>query len=38
MAARAQLEQMRRGLPPGASPVGRSPAANPMGRGTGQYL
>ena len=37
MAARAQLEQIRRGLPPG------SPGAGPglpegMGRGTGQYL
>jgi hypothetical protein len=34
MAARAQLEQMRRGLPPGATP----PAPEVMGRGTGQYL
>ena len=36
MAARAQLEQMRRGLPPGAAPG--QPGENPMGRGTGQYL
>lgn len=36
MAARAQLEQMRRGLPPGATPG--QPGENPMGRGTGQYL
>ena len=36
MAARAQLEQMRRGLPPGAVPG--QPGENPMGRGTGQYL
>ncbi|GEL16507.1 bacterial proteasome activator family protein [Pseudonocardia asaccharolytica] len=37
MAARAQLEQMRRGLPPGA---GGSPQQMPegLGRGTGQYL
>ena len=36
MAARAQLEQMRRGLPPGA---GGSQAPEPgLGRGTGQYL
>ncbi len=37
MAARAQLEQMRRGLPPGA---GANPSAMPegLGRGTGQYL
>jgi hypothetical protein len=34
MAARAQLEQMRRGLPPGATP----PGEGGMGRGTGQYL
>jgi hypothetical protein len=35
MAARAQLEQMRRGLPPGASaPTGEGG----LGRGTGQYL
>ena len=38
MAARVQLEQMRRGLPPGASP-GESPAG-PLGSNTGhgQYL
>jgi hypothetical protein len=37
MAARAQLEQMRRGLPPGASgPAQGMPEG--MGRGTGQYL
>jgi hypothetical protein len=37
MAARAQLEQMRRGLPPGA---GAPPQGVPegSGRGTGQYL
>ncbi len=36
MAARAQLEQMRKGLPPGAGPQG---APEPgLGRGTGQYL
>src|SRR4029453_1633902 len=36
MAARAQLEQMRRGLPPGATPP--QPGAEIPGRGTGQYL
>jgi hypothetical protein len=37
MAARAQLEQMRRGLPPGAGVP--QPGAEPgLGRGTGQYL
>jgi hypothetical protein len=36
MAARAQLEQMRRGLPPGAQPG--PPMPEGMGRGTGQYL
>ena len=36
MAARAQLEQMRRGLPPGSSPQG--PESGGLGRGTGQYL
>ena len=35
MAARAQLEQMRRGLPPGATP--QAPESG-IGRGTGQYL
>ncbi len=35
MAARAQLEQMRRGLPPGAS---AQPGDGGLGRGTGQYL
>jgi hypothetical protein len=35
MAAQAQLEQMRRGLPPGAGP--QVPEGG-MGRGTGQYL
>ena len=34
MAARAQLEQMRRGLPPGSAPQ----APEGLGRGTGQYL
>ncbi|MEJ3652004.1 bacterial proteasome activator family protein [Actinomycetes bacterium KLBMP 9759] len=36
MAARAQLEQMRRGLPPGAVPPGQEGGG--LGRGTGQYL
>jgi hypothetical protein len=36
MAARAQLEQMRRGLPPGAG--AGQPLPEGMGRGTGQYL
>jgi hypothetical protein len=37
MAARQQLEQMRRGLPPGATP--QQPGPEPgLGRGTGQYL
>jgi Protein of unknown function (DUF2587) len=36
MAARAQLEQMRRGLPPGAVPG--QPTPEGLGRGTGQYL
>jgi len=36
MAARAQLEQMRRGLPPGATPG--QPGEGGLGRGTGQYL
>jgi hypothetical protein len=35
MAARAQLEQMRRGLPPG---TGGQPGDGGLGRGTGQYL
>jgi len=36
MAARAQLEQMRRGLPPG---TGAQPGQEPgLGRGTGPYL
>lgn len=35
MAARAQLEQMRRGLPPGAS---AAEPGHPGGTGTGQYL
>jgi hypothetical protein len=35
MAARAQLEQMRRGLPSGAS---GQPGDGGLGRGTGQYL
>ena len=39
MAARAQLEQMRRGLPPGAMPQPGTPGAEGgLGRGTGQYL
>lgn len=36
MAARAQLEQMRRGLPAGAG--GQPGAETGLGRGTGQYL
>jgi len=36
MAARAQLEQMRRGLPPGQAAAPGLPEG--MGRGTGQYL
>jgi hypothetical protein len=36
MAARAQLEQMRRGLPPGAGGGGQPDGG--LGRGTGQYL
>jgi hypothetical protein len=35
MAARAQLEQMRRGRPPG---TGGQPGDGGLGRGTGQYL
>jgi len=40
MAARAQLEQMRRGLPPGTLPPTMHPSAAPESgaRGTGQYL
>jgi hypothetical protein len=43
MAARVQLEQMRRGLPPGAMPPGMMPGAQgaepgARGPGTGQYL
>ena len=37
MAARAQLEQMRRGLPPGVGPAQQGPEGG-LGRGTGQYL
>jgi len=37
MAARQQLEQMRRGLPPGATPQQQTPEGH-LGRGTGQYL
>ncbi len=37
MAARVQLEQMRRGLPPGAKGSGDQPESG-LGRGTGQYL
>jgi len=36
MAARAQLEQLRRSLPPGSLPPGAPPTEG--GRGTGQYL
>ncbi|ANY06604.1 bacterial proteasome activator family protein [Pseudonocardia sp. HH130630-07] len=38
MAARAQLEQMRRGLPPGAAAGMEQQMPDGMGRGTGQYL
>lgn len=39
MAARAQLEQMRRGLPPGISTAGPGDGHGPGGgSGTGQYL
>ena len=37
MAARAQLEQMRRGLPPGRGQQGQGMPEG-MRRGTGQYL
>ena len=37
MAARAQLEQMRRGLPPGSATPGQA-VPEGLGRGTGQYL
>ena len=37
MAARAQLEQMRRGLPPGSGTPGQGMPEG-LGRGTGQYL
>ena len=37
MAARAQLEQMRRGLPPGSGAPGQAMPEG-LGRGTGQYL
>lgn len=37
MAARAQLEAMRRGLPAGATPQPGAPETG-LGRGTGQYL
>ena len=37
MAARAQLEQMRRGLPPGVGAQQPGPEGG-IGRGTGQYL
>jgi hypothetical protein len=36
MAARQQLEQMRKGLPPGTTPHPGQEAG--IGRGTGQYL
>jgi hypothetical protein len=38
MAARAQLEQMRKGLPPGMSGQMEQGMPEGMGRGTGQYL
>ena len=37
MAARAQLEQMRRALPPGAAP-GQQPTGDPRGNTGGMYL
>ena len=37
MAARAQLEQMRRALPPGVIPADQQDAQQPL-RGTGPYL
>jgi hypothetical protein len=38
MAARVQLEQMRRGLPPGTRPGEQAPEQHGGVRGTGQYL
>jgi hypothetical protein len=41
MAARAQLEQMRRALPPGTTPASRAEPSGPLQpgeQGTGQYL
>jgi len=38
MAARAQLEQMRRGLPPGTGGQPAQGMPEGLGRGTGQYL
>ncbi|GAA4981525.1 bacterial proteasome activator family protein [Pseudonocardia tropica] len=38
MAARAQLEQMRRGLPPGVGGAPEQGVPEGLGRGTGQYL
>lgn len=38
MAARVQLEQMRRGLPAGTVPPGMPQGPEAGGRGTGQYL
>ena len=38
MAARAQLEHMRRGLPPGSMPPTMEQQREQTGRGTGQYL
>ncbi|WP_285505231.1 bacterial proteasome activator family protein [Actinokineospora sp. NBRC 105648] len=39
MAARVQLEQMRRGLPPGVGPAAEAPEGPALrGGGTGQYL
>jgi hypothetical protein len=38
MAARQQLEQMRRGLPPGAAAPQPGQEGGGLGRGTGQYL
>ena len=38
MAARAQLEQMRRALPPGMMPADDQAGPQPSGRGSGPYL
>jgi hypothetical protein len=38
MAARAQLEQMRRALPPGMAPPGEDAGPQQPARGSGPYL